>query len=92
MIQGIRFRTLGRQIFQRQLDACFDSVDHFVDYSLNVQNRRKSRVALEHYLAAVFEAHKLPFERQVVTENRSKADFLFPSKVGTTTAYTQRRS
>ena len=80
--EEVLFRTLEREIVQRQLDAGFDSVDHFVDYSLSVQNRRKSRVgyALEHHLAAVFEAHKLPFERQVVTENRSKADFLFPGK------------
>ncbi|MBV2133265.1 restriction endonuclease [Pseudomonas sp. MAP12] len=75
------FRTLERQIVQTQLDAGFRDVDHFVEFSLSVQNRRKSRIgyALEHHLAKVFEANSLPFERQAVTENRSKADFLFPS-------------
>lgn len=80
--EEVLFRTLEREIVQKQLDAGFESVDHFIDFSLSVQNRRKSRVgyALEHHLAAVFEAHQLTFERQVVTENRSKADFLFPGK------------
>lgn len=80
--EEVLFRTLEREIVQKQLDIGFESVDHFVDFSLSVQNRRKSRVgyALEHHLAAVFEVHQLPFERQVVTENRSKADFLFPGK------------
>ena len=75
------FRTLERQIVQTQLDTGFRDVDHFVEFSLSVQNRRKSRIgyALEHHLAKVFEANSLPFERQAVTENRSKADFLFPS-------------
>lgn len=74
------FRTLERHIVQSQLDANFRDVEHFIQFSLSVQNRRKSRVgyALEHHLAAVFEAHQLPFGRQVVTENRATADFLFP--------------
>lgn len=74
------FRTLERYIVQRQLDAGFTDVDHFIKVSLSVQNRRKSRVghALEHHLAAVFSEIGLPYERQVVTENRATADFLFP--------------
>ncbi len=74
------FRTLERKIVQHQLDRGFDSVDHFVSFSLSVQNRRKSRVgyALEHHLAAVFNANYLQFGRQVVTEHKTTADFLFP--------------
>ncbi|SDR70079.1 type II restriction endonuclease [Pseudomonas trivialis] len=74
------FRTLERKIVQEQLDSGFGDVDHFVKFSLSVQNRRKSRIghALEHHLAAVFHANELRFERQVVTEHRSTADFLFP--------------
>jgi len=74
------FRTLERHIVQSQLDAGFRDVDHFVEFSLSVQNRRKSRIgyALEHHLAEIFKVNLLPFERQAVTENRSKADFLFP--------------
>lgn len=76
------FRTLERQIVQERLDAGFEDVEDFIGFSLSVQNRRKSRVgyALEHHLAAVFEALKLPFGRQVVTENRATADFLFPGQ------------
>lgn len=76
------FRTLERKIVQGQLDKGFSDVEHFVRFSLSVQNRRKSRVghALEHHLAAVFEAYGLPFGRQVVTENRATADFLFPGQ------------
>lgn len=76
------FRTLERQIVQKQLDAGFQSVEHFIQFSLSVQNRRKSRIgyALEHHLAAVFSAQKLPFGRQVITENRVTADFLFPGQ------------
>jgi len=76
------FRTLERKIVQGQLDTGFADVEHFIRFSLSVQNRRKSRVghALEHHLAAVFEAHGLPFGRQVVTENGATADFLFPGQ------------
>lgn len=76
------FRTLERQIVQVRLDEGFEDVESFISFSLSVQNRRKSRVghALEHHLAAVFLASKLPFGRQVVTENRATADFLFPGQ------------
>ncbi|WP_449121275.1 type II restriction endonuclease [Pseudomonas viridiflava] len=76
------FRTLERRIVQKQLDAGFDTVDHFIKFSLGVQNRRKSRIglALEHHLSAIFSAGKIPFSRQVFTENRSTVDFLFPNK------------
>jgi hypothetical protein len=81
--EEILFRTLEREIVQKQLDTGFESVDHFISFSLSVQNRRKSRVghALEHHLAAIFEVHKIPFERQATTENRTKVDFLFPSSI-----------
>lgn len=74
------FRTLERQIVEQQLEAGFRDVDHFVQFSLSVHNRRKARVgyALEHHLKAVFKACKLPYGWQVVTEHRSKVDFLFP--------------
>lgn len=76
------FRTLERTMVQNQLDQGFNDVEHFIRFSLSIQNRRKSRVgyALEHHLAAIFEAHSLPFGRQVITENRATADFLFPGQ------------
>jgi len=74
------FRTLERQIVEQQLAAGFRDVDHFVQFSLSVQNRRKSRVgyALEHHLKAIFRACELPHGWQAVTEHRTKVDFLFP--------------
>ncbi|WP_339502993.1 type II restriction endonuclease [Pseudomonas silesiensis] len=76
------FRTLERYLVQIQLNSGFESVEHFIRISLSVQNRRKSRVgyALEHHLAAIFTAHQMPFGRQVQTENRATADFLFPGQ------------
>lgn len=76
------FRTLERKIVQRQLDVGFAGVDKFIQFSLSVQNRRKSRVgfALEHHLAEIFKVQNLRFGRQVVTEYRATADFLFPGQ------------
>lgn len=55
-------------------------VDGFIRYSLQVQNRRKSRMgrSFENYLEAVFRAFDLSFEPQAVTEHGNTADFLFP--------------
>ena len=82
------FRVMERHIVRQQLQAGFgaekDDVDAFIQYSLSVHNRRKSRVgfAFENHLETVFMEHGLVFEkgsRCNVTENNSKPDFLFPS-------------
>lgn len=82
------FRVMERHIVRQQLQAGFgaekDDVDAFIQYSLSVHNRRKSRVgfAFENHLETVFMEHGLIFEkgsRRNVTENNSKPDFLFPS-------------
>lgn len=82
------FRVMERHIVRQQLQAGFgaekDDVDAFIQYSLSVHNRRKSRVgfAFENHLETVFMEHGLVFEkgsRRNVTENNSKPDFLFPS-------------
>ena len=80
--EEILFRTLERYVVQQKLDAGFSGVEEFIKFSLSVQNRRKARVgyALEHHLAAVFDAHSLTYGRQVKTENRATADFLFPGQ------------
>ena len=59
----------------------FDSVDDFIRYAHSVSNRRKSRTgtSLELNLEMIFRDEKLYFETQVMTENRNKPDFLFPS-------------
>jgi hypothetical protein len=79
------FRRLERRIVAERLSEGFWSggeadVEGFLKYSLQVQNRRKSRMgrALENHLAAVFRAFTLCFEGQAITEQGNRADFLFP--------------
>lgn len=79
------FRRLERHIVSERLSGGFmgadgADVDGFLQFSLSVQNRRKSRVgfALENHLEAVFAAHGVRFARGAQTEHRAKPDFLFP--------------
>jgi len=79
------FRRLERRIVADRILAGFRAtdgadVDGFLSFSLSVQNRRKARAgqALENHLEAIFIAHRVDHRRGVVTENRSKPDFLFP--------------
>jgi len=84
--EELLFRTLERHIIAEQLERGFRAadgtvaVDHFLQFSLSVQNRRKSRVGLafENHLEVIFERYGLQFARTAVTENRAKPDFLFP--------------
>jgi len=83
------FRLYERQLVQTQLRAGFgehgDDVDTFINYSLSVQNRRKSRVghAFESHLDTLFRLHGLHFQqgrgKGNVTENNARPDFMFPS-------------
>ena len=79
------FRRLERHIVSDRLKEGFWSsdgadVDGFISFSLSVQNRRKSRTgyALENHLEELFRAFDIRYERQAITENNSKPDFLFP--------------
>ena len=74
------FRILEKHIVEQQLEKGFTGVDQFISYSLSVQNRRKSRMghALENHLKQVFLDNEVAFSRQVITEQNSKPDFLFP--------------
>jgi hypothetical protein len=74
------FRTLERHIVSKRLEEGFNDVDDFIQYSLSVQNRRKSRAgfALENHLEFIFESLELEYSRGEMTENRAKPDFLFP--------------
>lgn len=75
------FRTLERHIVSERLETGFGTdVDAFVEFSLSVQNRRKSRVgyALENHLEYLFIQNKIPFSRGKVTERNSRPDFIFP--------------
>jgi hypothetical protein len=79
------FRRLERRAVTAKLELGFVSggevdVDGFLQFSLQVQNRRKSRMgrAFENHLDAVFRAFELKFQWQATTENRNTVDFLFP--------------
>ena len=79
------FRRLERRIVTDRISEGFGSgesvdVDGFLKYSLQVQNRRKSRMgrSFEHHLEAVFRAQELQFDVQAHTEHGNTADFLFP--------------
>lgn len=85
----IKRRELEFEIFENieqvevlpKISDGFTTVDAFIKYAHSVSNRRKSRTgkSLELNLEAIFFDEKIAFETQVVTENRKKPDFLFPS-------------
>ena len=82
------FRRLERRIVDARLHSGFISddgadEDGFLNFSLSVQNRRKSRAgqALENHLEALLLAHRLGFARGAETENRNRPDFLFPGPI-----------
>jgi hypothetical protein len=85
----LKRRELEFQIFEQieqaevlpQVQTGFSTVDEFIKLAHSVSNRRKSRTgtSLELNLESIFTDEKISFETQVVTENRKKPDFLFPS-------------
>lgn len=79
------FRRLERRIVAARLESGFveggtADVDGFLQFSLSVQNRRKSRMglSLENHVEALLGALGIRYERGARTEGRSKPDFLFP--------------
>lgn len=74
------FRRLEEKIYSPVYSKPFLNCRELVRFSNMILNRRKSRAgkSLEHHLAAVFSAAKLRYERQAVTEDNKKPDFLFP--------------
>jgi len=79
--EEILFRTLEKHLLADRLAKGFaGDVDGFLEFSLSVQNRRKSRVgrALENHLEVIFAENKIRYERSAVTEVKSRPDFLFP--------------
>lgn len=74
------FLALERAIVEPRLEKGFADVDDFIQYSLSVQNRRKSRMgfAFQNQLSALFNHLRVSYTPQPVTEGRSKPDFIFP--------------
>lgn len=83
--EEILFRTLEKHIVEEKLRKGFGEkgtdVDDFIQFSLSVQNRRKSRAgyAFESHLSKIFDAHKIKYSKGQVTELNKKPDFIFPS-------------
>jgi hypothetical protein len=79
--EEILFRTLEKHLLADRLSEGFaGNVDGFLEFSLSVQNRRKSRVgrALENHLEVIFSENKIRYDRAALTEGKSRPDFLFP--------------
>jgi hypothetical protein len=76
------FRALENVIIRERLALNFATVDEFIQYSLSVQNRRKSRMgfALQNHLAELFTRLGLQFTPQAKTEANNKPDFIFPGE------------
>lgn len=81
------FMTYERHIVGERLKQGFfhdgvADVDGFIKYSLQVQNRRKSRAgyALGHHVEALLDIHGITHKREATTEKRNGPDFLFPSE------------
>ena len=74
------FRALENHIVKKQIDAGFATVDDFINFSLSVHNRRKSRAgyALENHLRFTFETLGINHAYNQITENKTRPDFVFP--------------
>lgn len=83
--EELLFRALEKHIVEEKLQKGFGKkgtdVDDFIQFSLSVQNRRKSRAgfAFENHLSKIFDAHKINYSKGKVTEMNKKPDFIFPS-------------
>ena len=78
--EEILFRTLEKHIVGERIRKGIIEVEDFIQFSLSVQNRRKSRVgfALENQMEFIFQKNNIRYNRGAETENKAKPDFLFP--------------
>lgn len=84
--EEVMFKCMERHLIQERLRNGFIvdnqvDVDSFIQFSLSVNNRRKSRagLSLENHLEALFQIQKIKYSHTPTTENKSKPDFIFPS-------------
>lgn len=75
------FRFIENRLHLSQVNAGFSNLDDFINMANTILNRRKSRAgkSLEHHLSFIFSKNKLQFSEQMITEGRSRPDFVFPS-------------
>lgn len=76
------FYALERVLVQERIDRGFESVEDFLEYSISIQQSRRSRMGLsfQHHLGAVFSANHLRFTPQARTERKNRPDFVFPGE------------
>lgn len=82
--QEIIYKTLERNRIVSKLKAGFESsnpVQDFINFSLSVQNARKSRAGttLERQLCYIFDTNKVQYSYNKITEHPCRPDFIFPS-------------
>lgn len=80
------FKLLEQHLIKERIKQGFQineevDVDAFIQYSLSVQNRRKSRagLSLENHIEALLKEQKIIYSHTPVTEDKSKPDFIFPN-------------
>lgn len=75
------FQMVEQKIYEPIISRPFKDVPAFVEAANKILNRRKSRAgkSLEHHLASIFDASRIIYEEQVVTEDNKKPDFIFPN-------------
>ena len=75
------FRAIESDRYGDKITKGFTSMEEFLTIANAVLNRRKSRAgkSLEHHLSSIFDANKIEYVAQAVTEGKKKPDFLFPS-------------
>lgn len=76
------FRYIEKELYRPYLEKPFESVQHLLDISLQIHNRRKSRAgkSLELHLRYVFDLSGVPYSHGATSEIGKKPDFLFPSE------------
>lgn len=75
------FRGFEEKIYAPIYGSSFVNCQELITFANAILNRRKSRAgkSLEHHLATIFSTSQLEFEKQVITEDNKKPDFLFPN-------------
>lgn len=78
------FKIFEKHIIEDKLKTGFgdsgkDNVEDFIEFSMSVHQRRKSRAgwAFDNHLAAIFDSYDIQYSRQKKTE-RNKPDYIFP--------------
>jgi hypothetical protein len=76
------FLALEKLIIRERLNTGFAEVEDFIEFSLSVHQRRKSRMgfALQNHLAELFDHKKLRYTAQAHTEGKRRPDFIFPGQ------------